>query len=110
MSQDGHIEKNIPSTELFPIHHLDELEFFPGDFVSPASELPLSETYGVVESVDHADRTMMVKWMKPYTVGKTNRFVCLGLNWVHTLLFTGFFLHSILNPYFDMQSPWWLIP
>lgn len=31
------MEQNIPSTELFPIHHLDELEFFPGDYVTPAS-------------------------------------------------------------------------
>ena len=33
MFQDGVIERNIPSVELYPIHHLDELEFFPGDFV-----------------------------------------------------------------------------
>jgi hypothetical protein len=25
----------VPSVELFPIHHLDELEYFPGDFVLP---------------------------------------------------------------------------
>ena len=31
--QDGTLETGIPSPELFPIHHLDELEFFPGDFV-----------------------------------------------------------------------------
>ena len=30
--QDGSIE-NVFSTDLFPIHHLDEQEFFPGDFV-----------------------------------------------------------------------------
>jgi len=34
--QDGTLEKDIPSTDLFPVHHLDELEFFPGDFVVPA--------------------------------------------------------------------------
>ena len=31
--QDGTIEKDIRSTELNPIHHLDDHEFFPGDFV-----------------------------------------------------------------------------
>ena len=31
--KDGTIEQNIPSVELFPIHHLDDLEFFPGDMV-----------------------------------------------------------------------------
>ncbi|GFR82971.1 ubiquitin-conjugating enzyme E2 O [Elysia marginata] len=35
MWQDGTIEKDIPSAELFPVHHLDELEFFPGDYVLP---------------------------------------------------------------------------
>lgn len=31
--QDGTVEHNIPSVELYPIHHLDDQEFFPGDFV-----------------------------------------------------------------------------
>ena len=31
--QDGSFEEHIPSTELLPVLHLDELEFFPGDFV-----------------------------------------------------------------------------
>jgi hypothetical protein len=31
--KDGTVEENVPSPELYPIHHLDELEFFPGDFV-----------------------------------------------------------------------------
>ena len=34
--QDGNVEENIPSPELFPIHHLDEFEYFPGDFVVDA--------------------------------------------------------------------------
>ncbi len=33
MWQDGGIQQNVPSIDLHPIHHLDELEFFPGDFV-----------------------------------------------------------------------------
>jgi ubiquitin-conjugating enzyme E2 O len=30
------VEADIPSPELFPIHYLDELEFFPGDYVVDA--------------------------------------------------------------------------
>lgn len=33
MWQDGMVEKNIRSNELFPVHHLDNNEFCPGDFV-----------------------------------------------------------------------------
>lgn len=32
--QRGDLQENIPSTELYPVLHLDELEFFPGDFVN----------------------------------------------------------------------------
>ena len=28
---------NVPATELFPIHHVDDLEFFPCDFVASSS-------------------------------------------------------------------------
>jgi len=35
--QDGNVELNVPSIELFPIHHLDDLEFFPCDFVASTS-------------------------------------------------------------------------
>ena len=31
--QDGSIEEKIASRELYPIHALDDQEFFPGDFV-----------------------------------------------------------------------------
>jgi len=27
----------VPTTELFPVHHLDDLEFFPCDFVTSTS-------------------------------------------------------------------------
>lgn len=33
MWQDGTVETNIRSNELFPVHHLDNNEFCPGDFV-----------------------------------------------------------------------------
>lgn len=36
--QDGSLEEDIPSTELLPVLHVDELEFFPGDFVIDKSE------------------------------------------------------------------------
>ncbi|BFF91974.1 (E3-independent) E2 ubiquitin-conjugating enzyme UBE2O [Drosophila madeirensis] len=66
--QDGSVEENIQSTHLYPIHHLDNHEFFPGDFVSKANENNLSQTeYGVIQSVDHDERIAKVKWFNIYT-------------------------------------------
>lgn len=65
MWQDGSVETNISSLELFPIHHLDEHEFFPGDFVVEAkdnSDKP--NYYGAVVSCDHQARTCMVNWYR----------------------------------------------
>ena len=31
--QDASVEKNVPTVQLYPIQHLDDLEYFPGDFV-----------------------------------------------------------------------------
>uniref|UniRef100_A0A182P300 UBC core domain-containing protein n=1 Tax=Anopheles epiroticus TaxID=199890 RepID=A0A182P300_9DIPT len=69
--QDGTIEPNIPSIELRPIHHLDDHEFFPGDFVlagntDPAKN-PSFRDYGVIQDVDHHGRTARVKWFSTYT-------------------------------------------
>lgn len=65
--QDGSVEVGIPSTELYPIHHLDDQEFFPGDFVIENREETCMRVYGVIQSVDHAGRTATVKWFKTYT-------------------------------------------
>ncbi|XP_055623430.1 (E3-independent) E2 ubiquitin-conjugating enzyme [Toxorhynchites rutilus septentrionalis] len=69
--QDGTIETNIPSTELCPIHHLDDHEFFPGDFVlagnTDPSCNPSFRDYGVIQNVDHHGRTARVKWFSTYT-------------------------------------------
>ncbi|XP_015685333.1 (E3-independent) E2 ubiquitin-conjugating enzyme UBE2O-like, partial [Protobothrops mucrosquamatus] len=66
MWQDGMVEKNIRSNELFPVHHLDNNEFCPGDFVvdkrAQSSQDP--GMYGVVQSGDHVGRTCVVKWFK----------------------------------------------
>uniref|UniRef100_A0A2M4CSB7 Putative ubiquitin-conjugating enzyme n=1 Tax=Anopheles darlingi TaxID=43151 RepID=A0A2M4CSB7_ANODA len=69
--QDGTIETGISSTELRPIHHLDDHEFFPGDFVlagntDPAAN-PSFRDYGVIQQVDHRGRTARVKWFSTYT-------------------------------------------
>ncbi|XP_058790331.1 (E3-independent) E2 ubiquitin-conjugating enzyme isoform X2 [Phymastichus coffea] len=63
--QDGSVELGIPSTQLYPIHHLDDKEFFPGDFVVDQKEE--SRMYGVVQSVDHQGRTARIKWFKTYS-------------------------------------------
>ncbi|XP_054281969.1 (E3-independent) E2 ubiquitin-conjugating enzyme UBE2O-like isoform X2 [Macrosteles quadrilineatus] len=65
--QDGSVESNIPSTELYPIHHLDDQEFFPGDFVYEVREENSTRVYGVIQRVDHAGRTARVQWFKTYT-------------------------------------------
>ncbi|XP_053698475.1 (E3-independent) E2 ubiquitin-conjugating enzyme UBE2O isoform X2 [Sabethes cyaneus] len=69
--QDGTIEFDIPSTDLCPIHHLDDHEFFPGDFVlsgnTDISHNPLFRDYGVIQNVDHHGRTAKVKWFSTYT-------------------------------------------
>ncbi|XP_076068516.1 (E3-independent) E2 ubiquitin-conjugating enzyme UBE2O isoform X2 [Oratosquilla oratoria] len=66
--QDGTLENNISSTVLYPIHHLDDQEFFPGDFVVEQHESNPHE-YGVVQKVDHGGRTSIVKWFQTYTAG-----------------------------------------
>ncbi|CAB0012759.1 unnamed protein product [Nesidiocoris tenuis] len=66
LSIDGSVQEGIPSTELYPIHHLDDQEFFPGDFVIENNEDACMRVYGVVQSVDHAGRTAAVKWFKTY--------------------------------------------
>lgn len=68
--QDGTIETDIPSVDLSPIHHLDDHEFFPADFVLSAADdhfNPSFRDYGVIQKVDHHGRTALVKWFSTYT-------------------------------------------
>ena len=65
--QDGSVEKGIASKELFPIHHLDDQEFFCGDYVVRGGGEFRPHEYGVVQEVDHAGRTAKVKWFETYT-------------------------------------------
>ncbi|XP_033737834.1 (E3-independent) E2 ubiquitin-conjugating enzyme UBE2O-like [Pecten maximus] len=72
MWQNGEEETGTPSPDLYPIHHLDELEFFPGDFVvdSKDNNNGRCSNYGVVTSCDHLARTCMVRWMKTVDIAK----------------------------------------
>ncbi|XP_041363558.1 (E3-independent) E2 ubiquitin-conjugating enzyme UBE2O-like [Gigantopelta aegis] len=74
--QDASQTTDVPSTKLYPIHHLDALEFFPGDFVSDTREEHQGD-YGVVVNSNHKDRTCVVKWMRTYEVGKGNSPSCV---------------------------------
>ncbi|QQP52859.1 Putative LOC100748178, partial [Caligus rogercresseyi] len=67
--QDGSLEKGIDSSELFPMHHLDDNEFFTGEFVVKASDLGGLQTYGVIQSLDYQTRITKVKWFRTYTIG-----------------------------------------
>ncbi|XP_045691730.1 (E3-independent) E2 ubiquitin-conjugating enzyme isoform X2 [Phyllostomus hastatus] len=66
MWQDGSVERSIRSNDLFPVHHLDNNEFCPGDFVvdKRVQSCPDPAVYGVVQSGDHVGRTCVVKWFK----------------------------------------------
>lgn len=69
--QDGTIESDIPSIDLCPIHHLDDHEFFPADFVLAANDSananPSYRDYGVIQKVDHLGRLATVKWFSTYS-------------------------------------------
>lgn len=61
MWQDGIIEKDINSCQLYPINYPDDNEYFPGDFVL-AREGKTSNQYAVVKKADHLARTCFVRW------------------------------------------------
>ncbi|XP_064478867.1 (E3-independent) E2 ubiquitin-conjugating enzyme UBE2O-like isoform X1 [Ornithodoros turicata] len=77
--QDGTVEENIPSSELYPIHHLDGHEFFPGDFVVENQDNPPAHEYGVVKQVDHSGRTAVVTMFKTYLAGTDPHPEALGV-------------------------------
>ncbi|XP_015778491.1 PREDICTED: (E3-independent) E2 ubiquitin-conjugating enzyme-like [Acropora digitifera] len=60
--QDGSTAEKVLSTDLIPVFHLDELEFFPGDYVSDKRENADSSIYGVVLFADHKSRLCHIKW------------------------------------------------
>ncbi|XP_041473241.1 (E3-independent) E2 ubiquitin-conjugating enzyme-like isoform X2 [Lytechinus variegatus] len=60
--QDGTYESGIVSTNVVPCRQLDELEFFPGDFVSLSKEAN-EEGYGVVTQADNKERTCGINWI-----------------------------------------------
>lgn len=70
--QDGSIESDISSVDLCPIHHLDDHEFFPADFVLQATDAsnsnPSYRDYGVIQKVDHLGR-MVSSHLASLTIG-----------------------------------------
>ncbi|GAB6031161.1 hypothetical protein CHUAL_007964 [Chamberlinius hualienensis] len=76
--QDGSVENNVSSTSLYPIHHLDDQEFFPGDFVVENRDFLNPHDYGVIRKVDHNGRTALVQWLKTYTQGANPRPIFLN--------------------------------
>lgn len=56
--QDGTEEKNIPTTDLCCSMSLDDHEFFPGEWV--VRDGKLNEQYGVIQHVNHLERTALV--------------------------------------------------
>jgi len=64
--QDGTYEEGLSSIDLYPIHHLDDHEFFPGDFVVRVDTTEY-RIYGVIQSMDHGGRVASVKWFEAYS-------------------------------------------
>ena len=60
--QDGSIEENMLSIDLYPIHHLDDSEFFPGDFVVRAESTDF-RVYGVIQHMDHNGKAIYLLYL-----------------------------------------------
>ncbi|XP_022908718.1 (E3-independent) E2 ubiquitin-conjugating enzyme UBE2O [Onthophagus taurus] len=60
--QDGTEETDIPSTELYYSISLDDHEFFPGEWVLMTDDRDNTGKFGVVQAVNHLERTAKVKW------------------------------------------------
>ncbi|XP_054155323.1 (E3-independent) E2 ubiquitin-conjugating enzyme-like isoform X2 [Oppia nitens] len=60
--QNSEIEHNVPSVTLYPVHHIDNHDFFPGDFVVENKDILQSFEYGVIQKCDYTSRTAIVKW------------------------------------------------
>ncbi|KAL9651522.1 hypothetical protein ABK040_001468 [Willaertia magna] len=65
--QDGTIQKDIPSTQLLSVQHVQQNDFFPNDYVINKSddkeEFALQHKIGVVQNVDAKERICNVKWI-----------------------------------------------
>jgi ubiquitin-conjugating enzyme E2 O len=60
--QNGANEENLSSTNLYPVHHIDDHDFFPGDFVVENKDFVEPFCYGVVQNSDFQNRVATVKW------------------------------------------------
>ena len=62
--QDASVQESVVSTDLHPVIHLDELEFFPGDFVvDTRMNSQHQHDLGVIQSADFEARLCSVKWL-----------------------------------------------
>lgn len=67
--QDGTMGVNIEASSLTPVDLLEDMHFFPGDFVSRCDE-EQENVYGVVRSLDYNERTCLVLWIRRPTQQK----------------------------------------
>jgi ubiquitin-conjugating enzyme E2 O len=73
--QNGTIEEDIPSIFLYPVHYIDEHDFYPGDFVVENNDNLEFFNYGVVQKSDFLSRIATVKWFKVPHDSETAQFV-----------------------------------
>ena len=56
--QDGSVEEGIPSRDLYSVYHLDDNEFFPGDYVAKAE--------GKYMYINNCNKTIIIIIMLPF--------------------------------------------
>ena len=73
--QSSLIEEDVPSINLYPVHHIDNHDFFPGDYVVENKDFSETFDYGVVQSCDAISRTARVKWFSVAPDSQSAQFV-----------------------------------
>ena len=64
--QDGSEQENISSTEVLPVLHVDDLEFFPGDFVVDKSKKFYGSQIIQCSISPHDFREIVLPWSYKY--------------------------------------------
>lgn len=62
--QSSLIEQKVDANLLYPVHHIDSHDFFPGDYVCEVSSIHNYSKFGVVQKVDHDKRIASVNWFE----------------------------------------------
>ncbi|CAG2159902.1 unnamed protein product [Oppiella nova] len=61
--QHSDVESDVASVSLYPVHSIDNHDFFPGDYVVENKDISQSFDYGVIQTCDYTSRTATVNWL-----------------------------------------------